>query len=295
MRSTLRLVAVFLVATLLPSPVFPWGFVAQRDIMNRAIDLLPPELQPFFVRHRDDIVLRVVDPDLWRNVGWPEGPHHLLDFGVSEYGTDPFTVLPRDYDAAVEKVGKVTIKRNGLLPWREAEMFGNLRRAFEVYKRQAPYTVSDTILFSAAASHYVQDTYQPFHATIDYDGARTGQRGIHARFERGLFERFSSRLSVNPPAPMSIKNVRDRAFETLLASYQLIEVVLKADKDASAGRATYDEEHYEKFFILIRPILEGRLAGAISATAGLIAGAWEQAGRPALRLEEARSLEKVGQ
>ena len=59
--------------------------------------------------------------------------------------------------AAVEKFGVAQLKRYGLLPWREAEEFGNLRRAFEDFKRQAPYTTSDTVLFASVASHYMQD------------------------------------------------------------------------------------------------------------------------------------------
>ena len=73
--------------------------------MTRAIDLLPPELKPFFVKHRDEIVVRVVDPDTWRVAGWPENAHHFLDFGVPEYGTFPFDELPREYDVALQKFG----------------------------------------------------------------------------------------------------------------------------------------------------------------------------------------------
>jgi hypothetical protein len=38
-----------------------------------------------------------------------------------------------------------------------------------------------------------------------------------------------------------------------------------------------------------RPILAWRLADAISATAGAVIGAWEQAGRPAVTLEKRSS------
>jgi hypothetical protein len=119
MRQTARAVAAFLAITLSPSSAFAWGFAAHRYIMRRAIDLLPPELKPFFVQYREEVVIRVMDPDLWRNVGWPEEPNHFVDFGVREYGQYPFTALPRDYGAALEKFGRTTLERNGLLPWRE--------------------------------------------------------------------------------------------------------------------------------------------------------------------------------
>ena len=45
--------------------------------MRRAIELLPPELKPFFEQYRDELVLRVTDPDLWRNVGWEDDPESL--------------------------------------------------------------------------------------------------------------------------------------------------------------------------------------------------------------------------
>src|SRR4051794_38011709 len=113
---------------LAPAPAAAWGFAAHQFIMRRAIDLLPAELKPFFERHRDEVVLRVTDPDLWRNLGWPDDPNHFMDFGVREYGPYPFTALPRDYGAALEKFGAPTLDRNGRLPWRLAEMFGKLRR-----------------------------------------------------------------------------------------------------------------------------------------------------------------------
>lgn len=286
-KRSLVLIGVLIVA-LAPSPAAAWGSAAHRYIMGRAIDLLPPELKPFFDRYRDEIVTRSVDPDLWRNAGWEDDPNHFVDFGVKEFGDYPFTALPREYGAAIEKFGMATLRRDGLLPWREAEEAGNLRRAFEGFTHGAPYAQNDVVLFAAVASHYIQDANQPFHATVNYDGQMSGNTGIHSRFETQLFERFQSRLAIKPAAPRAILHARDAAFDTLLASYKLVDPILKADGEAIGDKDTYDDEYFEKFFTMAKPILEQRLADSITATAGIIIGAWEQAGKPALTTTAAR-------
>jgi hypothetical protein len=110
--------------------------------MARAIDLLPPEVKPFFDHFRQEIVIRVVDPDLWRNAGWEDEPNHFVDFGLPSLGPPPFAGLPRDFTQAVEKFGAAEMKRIGTLPWREAEMFGHLRRGFESFTRQGQYATT---------------------------------------------------------------------------------------------------------------------------------------------------------
>ena len=55
---------------------------------------------------------------------------------MPELGPYPFTALPREYGAALEKFGMATLKTIGMLPWREAEEFGNLRRAFEGFAQE---------------------------------------------------------------------------------------------------------------------------------------------------------------
>ncbi|PYR03763.1 MAG: hypothetical protein DMF97_01110 [Acidobacteria bacterium] len=282
MRKAAVLAGACIIALAVPSPASAWGYVAHRLITNRAIDLLPAELKPFFTKYRDEIVARSIDPDLWRTAGWEDDPHHFMNFGVREYGDYPFSELPHDYGAAIEKFGMATLRRNGLLPWREAEEFGNLRRAFEAFKRSPAYGPYDVILLAAAAAHYIQDAHQPSHATTNYDGQLTGNRGIHARFERDLVERFEARLTISPVPPRPITNARDFAFDALLASYRLVDSILTADTDALAGKDLYDDDYFEKFFAKVRPVLERRLAESITATAGLIMGAWEQAGRPEL-------------
>src|SRR6186713_2221994 len=133
----MRLAAVLLAAFIaLPSSASAWGFEAHKFIADRMIALLPPELKPLFEKRRDFIVERSIDPDLWRNVGWEEEPpNHFLDFDFAAFGPYPFTALPREYDAAVQKFGKAVIDEQGLLPWRTAEFYGRLQREFESLKR----------------------------------------------------------------------------------------------------------------------------------------------------------------
>jgi hypothetical protein len=124
----------------------------------------------------------------------------------------------------------------------------------------------------------------------------TGHRLIMSRaigFERDLIEKFESRLTLKPAAPAAITNVRDFAFDALIASHQEVDAILKADSEAAAGKASYDDEYFERFFVKTRPILGARLSAAITATASVIITAWERAGRPVLALEGARPLEKV--
>ena len=201
MRKGLLVACAFGLLACTPTSAFAWGFAAHKMITRRALDLLPPELRPFFDQFKEEIVMRSVDPDLWRNVGWDDDPNHFLDLGVEPYGKYPFDALPRDYGAALEKFGQATLRRYGLLPWREAEEFGNLRRAFGDFSRNAQYTTTDVVLFTGVAAHYMEDAHQPFHATDNYDGAQTGNAGIHSRFERDLIERFEGRLTVTP-APL---------------------------------------------------------------------------------------------
>jgi hypothetical protein len=163
----------------------------------------------------------------------------------------------------------------------------------ESFNRQGLYATTDVIYFSAVASHYIQDAHQPFHASNNYDGQLTGNNGIHARFERDLIEKFESRLTLTPGAPKAIADPRETAFATLLASYQQVDAILAADTEAVAGKDVYDDDYFEKFFAKTKSILEKRLSDAITATAGVIIGAWEAAGKPVLKTSDARPPQKV--
>ena len=293
MRKASLIPALLVVAWLVPASAFAWGALAHRYIMRRAIELLPAEIKPFFERNRDELVLRVNDPDLWRVVGFEdEPPNHQIDFGVSDYGPYPFAALPREYDAAVEKFGAAIVRRHGLLPWRTMEEFGNLRRTFQGFPRNQSYVAGNTVLFASTLAHYVQDAHQPLHVHNNYDGQLSGQSGLHSRFETELFERFESRLTITPVPLRDVTGTRAFIFEVALSGFQLVPQILEADRNAIGTNDTYDDEYFEKFFTGIRPVLERQLAGAIMATASVIASAWTQAGKPVLQVAP-RPVQKV--
>ncbi len=296
MRPVLAVVA--LVAAIAASSVRldAWGFPAHRHIIDRMIGLLPAELRPLYEARRAFLVERVVDPDLWRNVGWAdEPPNHFIDLDFEAYGSYPFEALPREYDQAVQKFGKALVHEQGLLPWRTAEFYGRLQRAFEALKRPAPspYTLDDIVLFSAVLVHYVSDGHVPLHANKNYDGQLTGQPGAHARFESELFERFQGELSIAPTAQPPVTDPRGEMFRILLASFKDAGPVLAADKAAAAGREYYDDGFFAAFKRDAFPVVDRRVADSIGASAAFITGAWQQAGRPVVPLEITRPPRRV--
>ena len=293
MRCTALLLAAFVA---LSSPAGAWGFEAHKFIADRMIALLPPELKPLFEKRRDFIVERAIDPDLWRNVGWEEEPpNHFLDFDFEAFGPYPFTALPRDYDAAVQKFGKAVITEQGTLPWRTAEFYGRLQREFASLKRQPVpgYAADNIVLYSAILAHYVADGHVPLHGVVNYDGQLTGQQGLHSRWEAELFERNRSKLKVAPPALKPILNPRDFMFETLLASNRAAANVLESDKKAAEGREFYDDAYFEAFAAGTLQVMEQRLNDSIAAVAASIIGAWEQAGRPAVPTKVSRTPRRI--
>lgn len=273
---------VLAVMLLASGSVGAWGFEAHKFIADRAIDMLPDEMRPFFERSRTFIVEHSLTPDLMRNLGvTEEPPRHFVD--LDAYGAYPFDALPHDYEAAVAKWGEEMVRSNGTLPWRVEEMYGRLVKSFAGMRDgSSPYAGSDIRLFSAVLAHYVADAYVPLHAAANYDGQLTGQRGVHARFEAELFERFGPTLRITPPPVVPVTAPREHVFDTLVESFTLLDAILKADAAAIGDRQVYDDRYYEAMLKGSRAVLERRLGDAISGVAGVIVGAWQQAGRPDL-------------
>jgi hypothetical protein len=284
------LVVVMLFAALaVPRPAAAWGFEAHKYITERVIPLLPPEIRPFFEKYRVSIVEHAIDPDLWRSAGWEaESPRHYVD--LDSYGAYPFKELPRDYDAAVQKFGKDFVEKNGLLPWRADEIY---KKLVEAFAQKTPYARDNIKFFSSVLAHYLADAHVPFHATANHDGQLTAQWGIHSRFESELFERYRNRLRVTPKPLVQVGSVRDFVFDSLLASFQFVQPILEADKAAVDGKDVYDDGYYTIFFSKVQPIIEKRLAEAITDIASAVTAAWIEAGRPALPLQQPRTPRKV--
>ena len=284
MRKALTLALFALVlATLDSAPIGAWGFNGHRFVTERAIELLPSEIRPFFQAFRVAIVEHSIDPDTYRTIGFTEEPpRHFLD--MDAYGAFPFTNLPRDYKEAVTVRGEAFVIKNGTLPWRTEEVYGMLRDAFKQLPT-APYARDNVKLFSSVISHYVGDAFQPFHAAVNYDGQMTNQQGIHSRFETEMFDRYRDRLRATPAPAAPIANVRDYMFVTLTDSFQHVDAILAADLEAVKGRTLYDDGYFAQMFDKTGPIMDKRLAGAMSGVASLITSAWIEAGRPALPVE----------
>ena len=284
MRRVLPLALFALVVSAVhPVGVAAWGFTGHKFITDRAVDLLPPEIRPFFQKSRTTLVEHSIDPDTYRTIGFmDEPPRHFLD--MDAYGPLPFKELPHDYSEAIARYGRDIVIKNGLVPWRTEEIYNQLREAFRQLPT-SPYARDNVKLFSSVIAHYAGDSFQPFHAVLNYDGQLTNQVGIHARFETELFDRYQESLHVVAAPVVQVPSAREFIFNTLTDSYSFVAPILAADLEAIKGRDVYDDGYFEEMWKRTGPIMEKRISGAIGGVASLIASAWIDAGRPALPVD----------
>jgi len=78
----------------------------------------------------------------------------------------------------------------------------------------------------------------------------------------------------------------------LAESFTEVAPVLEADRIALGSGTDYDAAYFDRFFARVKPILERRLTSAMSGVAAIVAGAWEQGGRPDLPLDPRRPVRK---
>src|SRR5688500_16070869 len=142
-------VAVSVCVLVMPATTGAWGMDVHRLITAKAIDGMPSEIKPFFAAEREFIIEHSVDPDLWRIVDLrsergEEPPNHFLDMDFEEGSKPPFTNIPRDYDAYVQKYGAGPAARYGRLPWRAEDVYHRLVASFrDIGKANAPFAADN--------------------------------------------------------------------------------------------------------------------------------------------------------
>jgi hypothetical protein len=273
---SLRAAPVLLVGILflaLPAS-FGWGDSAERMIVDKAVDTLPDEMQPFFQANRGYLMQHVTDP-LQSEARTPaEEPKGFIQ--LDHYGPYPFTPLPRAYNAAVAKFGRRQLASHGLLPWQIGLYSQKLTDAMRARNWD------DAKLSAAILAHYVAAAHDPFKSTSNNDGIASGQPGIAGRFGVSLVDHYQRFFFLKPNEAAFIRDPTDHAFEMSLDAHSWLENILLADRRAHEGLTGYTSEYYDRFYAQAGAVLIRQMTDAATDTGSYWMTAWINAGRPQL-------------
>jgi hypothetical protein len=268
------LFCAIVVFALTPGQAFAWGANAQKIVVNKAVDTLPPDVRAFFDANRAFLVLHVTDP-LEAETKTPSEKHNHFIY-LDKYGRFPFTTLPRVYKAAVAKYGKSKLESTGLLPWQIGVYNAKLTEALKLGRWD------EAKLDAAILAGYVSEAHDPFNTTDNFDGHLSLQTGINERFGVTLIDRFSSFFPMRPNDASFISDPTDHAFESCLSAHSWLETILLADRNARLAGKSYDDEYFDRFYNLTAATLIRQLSDAATDIGSYWLTAWTNAGRPQL-------------
>ena len=225
----MRAAAVLLILFLLPAgPTRAWGFFGHRLINRLAVFTLPREMLGFYKANLDYLTANATRPDQRRAVVPGEAARHFLD--VDAYGDSALTKsgLPHGFTDAVAHYGEDSLMRHGIVPWQVARMKNQLTAAFRAHD-------TDRILhLSADLGHYVADACVPLHTTRNYNGQRTGQRGIHGLWESRLPELLSADYDFFVgPAPY-LDRPTEAIWQAVAGAHAAVDSVLRFERELTA-------------------------------------------------------------
>jgi hypothetical protein len=257
-----------------PALALAWGDNANKLIVNRAIETLPPELRQFFDASRAELLIHVNDPFVTVAKTPAERKNQFLY--LEKYGRFPFPLLPRDYKAAVAKFGKSKLESNGLLPWQIGVYSAKLTDAMHAGKWD------EVKLYAAILASYVAAAHDPFNTTDNMDGHLSAQNGVNERFGTLLVDRYNSFFFMRPNDAAYITDPTDHAFEACLSSHTWLESVLYSDREARRGLNAYTDEYYDRFYNQAGAVLIRQISDAATDVGSYWLTAWKNAGQPQL-------------
>ncbi|MCB0400942.1 MAG: zinc dependent phospholipase C family protein [Flavobacteriales bacterium] len=274
-------------------PTYSWGFFGHKKINRMAVFTLPPEMIKFYKKNIEYITEHAVDPDKRRYSVEGEAPRHYID--IDHYvhpGEDPFEVVPKHWNAAVEKFTEDTLQAYGIVPWHIQVMVNRLTKAFK------DKDVDRILKLSAELGHYIGDSHVPLHTTENYNGQLTNQKGIHGFWESRLPELKSQDYDFFVGRAQPIDDILEDTWNNVRQSFSAKDSVLDFERALNAsfpsdqkyayenrGRAlvkTYSEEYSTEYHTMMNGMVERRLTQSIIKVGSYWYTAWVNAGQPDL-------------
>lgn len=272
-----------------------WGFQGHKVVNEKAIYSLPIELFSFYKLNADYIREHSIDPDKRRHSDEDEAPRHYIDIdhfaGPDE---NPYDVMPRNWDEAVDKFSEDTLLAYGIVTWHVQLVTYRLTEAFKEKDKE------EILRLSAELGHYVADACVPLHNTINYDGQLSGQKGIHSFWETRLVELYSQDYNLLGIKAVYIKSIEDYIWTISQESYSNVAPLLLAER--KADDSLEEDEKYiiddvsgfekllpsplfaERFNANMEGMVEARMRRSIEAVSSFWYTAWVNAGQPDLKL-----------
>lgn len=263
----------------LASPAFAWGPTGHQIVTY--VGSTTQNQASFWSANADGMRQLSTVPDrVWKNPKTKAGedPNHWFqaDAYIKDIRQcDDILKFPKAYDDAVARYGEATILRNGTAPWRIVQMYGlalaDLRAG----------NLKEAIEEAGTMSHYIGDLSQPLHASENYDGQMSGNKGIHSWFEsKNIGDEMTVRAEV---VKRTQKLLQDPAFLAAaqgdladVINHEIIRSVLKRDEvlqnDTRLGRTSPQAKQVQL------DLAEDRMADGAATLSIVLARLWKEAG-----------------
>jgi hypothetical protein len=249
-----------------------WGAGAHKFVNSNAVMHLPPSMaqlagqQSFLGEHASDA-------DYRKSADTAEGPKHFLDLEMYP----DFRNLPPDLGLLVTQYGWATVKANGLLPWATVWAYDSLTAQLRRRDWGKAYQTA------ADLGHYLADAQQPLHCTVNYDGAQTGNNGIHSRYETGMINFAQAQLTVVPGTVRYVSDPHTFILGYMVRANGFVDSIMQADNLAKAasgwtGSGQVSSTYYAALWQHTRHFTQPLLQEATVILASLWYSAWVDAG-----------------
>jgi hypothetical protein len=259
-------------AVCLPSPCYAWHGAGHSYLTEAAIRELPAPLKTLFEKYQSR--LKGI------SATEPPGKHYILIDLYPEFFTHTF---PRDLDALIAEYGTNAVDGNGMGPWTAVSYYETLRALFAGAVTESDWT--NLLSTAGALAHYLEDLHQPMHLTVNINGQRTGQDGVHYRYEGsmvGIRINAGLQLATNVADCIFYPSLLDAIFDDIDLVYPNNATLLAADLAAYAAAGERESTNYYQHFwddgcSSFTPFLMQKAAG-MAASAWY--SAWREAGFP---------------
>ena len=320
------LTGVVLSSSLIPLNALAWGPLGHRIVAETATLIMQnndPELGGFLSRHRFELGYYAFLPDsLFRHGEGKSIEPSTHFFDIDRVLKKTPTQDSRDEDLKTLAAVPVSYKKfaekfpdTGSAPWRVEQFLKSTVQTLEPVKKlkgtyQSGWIDPDgagrlfrSLVYLGLMAHYTGDAAMPYHATSDFNGIKTGQKGIHFYFEGDCINALEPGLSTDVLAE-ALKNEKvwlkswDAAkmtsiqlmFRVFYDSFLKISEVAKVDKESAVLAASSERVTRKKpkdGCPAFRPLLVEQLAKGSVLTAYL----WSTVLHEKINFSEATELQ----